>query len=126
MTLFATYDFPLRPLRVPEGWRVNYNDFCEVPFDHPEAWRYAFKESLLMLAHERRGVLVDLGWYPDQDETGGYLLRVFEGDHAGVERHAFETRDPAVVTAELERLLDALNRGKFPAVRADHPDRQAT
>jgi len=43
-----------------------------------------------------------------------------------VERHAFETRDPAVVTAELERLLDELNRGKFPAVRADHPDRQAT
>ena len=74
MTVFATYDFPLRPLRVPEGWRVNYNDFCEVPFDHPQAWRYAFKDSLLMLAHERRGVLVDLhahhgrarvGWVPN-------------------------------------------------------------
>jgi len=115
VTLFTTYDFPLRPLRIPEGWRLDYNDFCDVPFDHPEAWRYAFKDSLLMLTHERRGMLVDLGWHPDQDETGGYLLRVFEGDHAGVERHVFGTRDPATVTIELERLLDVINRGRFPS-----------
>ena len=59
MSLFTTFDFPLRPLRITEGWRLGYNDFCDVPFDHPEAWRYAFKDSLLMLAHERRGMLVD-------------------------------------------------------------------
>ncbi len=124
MSLFTTFDFPLRPLRITEGWRLGYNDFCDVPFDHPEAWRYAFKDSLLMLAHERRGMLVDLGWYPDGDASGGYLLRVFEGDHTGVERHVFETRDPSVVIAELERLLDAINRGKFPATGADQPDRE--
>lgn len=122
MTLFATYDFPLRRLRIPEGWRVNYNDFCEVPFDHPQAWRYAFKDSLLMLVHERRGVLVDLGWHPDQDAAGGYWLRVFEGDHTGIERHAFKTRDTEAVIAELERLLDLINRGRFPVAGADRPD----
>lgn len=121
----TAYDFPLRTLRITEGWRLDYNDFCDVPFDHPQAWSHAFKSSLLMMTHERRGMMVDLGWYLDEDETGGYRLRVLEGDHTGTERHVFETRDPVLVIAELERLLDLINRGRFPVARADRPDQAA-
>ncbi len=107
-------DFPLRALRIPAGWRVDYNDFTETPLSHPEAWTLALKSSLIMLTHERRGMLVDVGWYPDGEAHGSYRLRVFEGDHAGVERYAFETRDPSAVVIELERLLDGVNRGVLP------------
>jgi hypothetical protein len=107
-------DFPLRALRIPAGWRIDYNDFTETPLDHPEAWTLALKSSLLMLTHERRGMLVDLGWYPDGEAHGRYRLRAFEGDHTGTERSAFETRNPAVVITELERLLDSINRGDVP------------
>lgn len=107
-------DYPLRAMRIPAGWRIDYNDFTETPLDHPEAWTLALKSSLLMLTHKRRGMMVDLGWYPDGEAHGGYWLRVFEGDHAGIERYSFETRDPATVIVELERVLDSINRGDVP------------
>jgi hypothetical protein len=119
MTPPAPPDFPLRPLRIPEGWSVSYNDFCDVPLDHPQAWSFAFKASLLMMRHARRGLMVDVGWYPDEDPAGGYRLVVLEGDHLGVERHRFETRDPQALIVALERLLDLINRGRLAEAIGD-------
>lgn len=101
-------DHLLHALRVPAGWLVEYNEFYAMPFDHPMAWSVVCKDSLLMLKHMRRGVLVDLSWLPAEDPTGRYVLRVFKSDHCGEELHAFETRDRVAVIAEIERLLEEI------------------
>lgn len=107
-------DCPLHPLRIPAGWLVEYNQFYTMPFDHPMAWSVVCKDTLLMLRHMRRDVLIDLSWTPAEDPEGGYLLRVFKGDHCGQELHRFESRDRAAVIGEIERLLDAISGFRFP------------
>ena len=111
--LASVHDYPRHALRIPPGWLVKYNEFYEVPADHPEAWSFACRGSLVMLSHPMRGVLVDLGWVPDEDPTGGYLLRVFEGDHLGRELQAFETRERATVIAKMERVLNDITSFRF-------------
>lgn len=109
-------DHPLHALRIPAGWLVKYHQFYAMPFDHPMAWSIVCKDSLLMLQHMRRGVLVDLGWLPPEDPTGRYLLRVFKGDHCGEELHSFESRDRAAVITEIERLLEDVGSFRFAAL----------
>lgn len=106
-------DYLLCALRIPAGWLAEYNQFYDMPFDHPMAWSVVCKDTLLMLKHMRRDVLVDLGWTPAEDTEGGYLLRVFESDHCGRELHRFESRDRAMVIGEIERLLDAIGGFRF-------------
>ena len=108
-----TRDTPLHALRVPAGWLIEYNQFYDMPVDHPLAWSVVCKDSLLMFRHVRRDVLLDLSWAPAEDPDGGYLLRVLAGDHCGRELHRFESRDRAAVIGKIERLLDAIGGFRF-------------
>lgn len=105
-------DYPLRAFRIPAGWLVDYNQLYDMPFDHPMAWSVVCKDTLLMLRHVRRDVLVGLSWTPPEDPNGGYLLRVFKGDYCGQELHRFESRDRAAVIGEIER--HAIGGFRFP------------
>lgn len=107
-------DYPLHSLRIPAGWLVEHNQFYTMPFDHPMAWSVVCKDTLLMLRHIRRDVLIDLSWTPAEDPDGAYLLRAFRGDHCGRELHCFESRDRGAVIGEIERLLDAIGGFRFP------------
>src|SRR5690606_2319500 len=107
------HDYPLHALRIPAGWLVEYNQFYDMPFDHPMAWSVVCKDTLLMLRHIRRDVLIDLNWTPAEDPDGGYLLRAFKGDHCGQELHSFESRDHVAMIGEIERLLDAIGGFRF-------------
>ena len=100
---------PLCALRVPEGWCIAYNDLREYPADHPDAWTLVWKSDLLMARHDRRNRLLDLGWYPDGEADGCYLIEVFEGDCAGRVLHVFETMDRAEAIAEIERLFASIS-----------------
>ena len=108
---------PLHALRIPAGWLIEYNQFYAMPSDHPMAWSVVCKDSLLMLKHMRREVLVDLSWMPAEDPKGAYLLRVFKSDHWGEELHAFESRDRVAVITEIERLLDEIGGFRFAPLR---------
>lgn len=107
-------DYPLHPLRIPAGWLVEYNQFYDMAFDHPMAWSVVCKDTLLMLRHTRRDVLIDLSWTPAEAPDGAYLLRVFTGDHCGRELHCFGSRDRGAMIGELERVLDAIGGFRFP------------
>ncbi len=111
--------FALQPLRVPAGWRIEYNNgLFEVdpsPELVPEQDRWwLFKQDMLQMMHERRDRLLDLGWYPESDlERGHYGLVVYEGNFRGRLLHEFSTRDRLALVAEIERLLRAVTDGQI-------------
>ncbi|WP_460832800.1 hypothetical protein [Lysobacter humi (ex Lee et al. 2017)] len=103
---------PLQALRIPAGWRVAYNNGLYAVDPTPETirWWWIFKQDMLVLVHDERGRLLDVGWSPEMDvEAGRYRLHLYAGDHHGAVLHAFETRDRETLVAELERLLDAVS-----------------
>lgn len=105
---------PLQPLRITEGWTVRYNNgLYEVDATEKTiAWWWIFKCDMLMLVHEQRNRLLDLGWTPEMEwDEGAYRLRLYEGDFQGRELHAYEGRDRGALVREIERILADVSRG---------------
>jgi hypothetical protein len=108
---------PLQALRIPEGWRVDYNNaFYEIDINEgliPQAERWwLFKQDMLQMTHEIRNRLLDLGFLPEGDfANGSYKLVLYEGDFNGRLLHTFRTRDRKRLVAEIERILAEVTRG---------------
>jgi hypothetical protein len=113
----------LVPLRIPSRWAVDFNNLVEL--EAPEALSDADREAylsqdLLSLrstapegAHTS-GLVVDVGWRPDGDPAGQYLLHVVGPgwDETGIE---LATRSLAVIRDAIELCLHRLNGGDPPA-----------
>ena len=88
----------LIPLKIPAGYAITYNKFYDVePIrskdedDFIKNWGY-FTEDLLQIVKmkiqkgnwyvpEREDkLLFDLGWYPDSDINGQYVLQLVDGN----------------------------------------------
>ena len=106
---------PLQPLRVTEGWRVAYNNglYALQPTEHTVKWWWLFKQDMLTLVHEGRNRLLDVGWSDEMNPQGCYRLTLVEGDFAGKELHAYETRDLHALVAEIERILEWVTNGRL-------------
>lgn len=103
-------DLQLQPLRIPEGWIVDYNSLHEIDPDSltlPSNEREClFKEDLLQMRHPNTNRLLDVGWYPERDlATGQFRLVVFEGDFHGRLLSDFRTRSRPTLVAEIEKVL---------------------
>lgn len=104
---------PLQPLRVAPGWRIDYNEFREADLDtdsDPTAWQMR-KEDMFHATQEKRGRILDLGWYPEQELDGCYRLVVLVGDFQAPLLHTFESRNRPSIVAEIERLMEAITAG---------------
>jgi hypothetical protein len=107
---------PLQPLRIPAGWRVTYNNgLYEVdPTAETVRWWWIFKEDMLMLVHDERRRLLDLGWSPEMSiEEGCYRLSLHEEDHGGKVLHYYEGRDRAELVEEIETILEEVTNGRL-------------
>lgn len=110
---------PLHPLRIPSGWTLRHNNFVDAPFEH--SW-WDYSGVLLLAYHAEWDLLIDLSWlsgvpWKPNADAGCLLLRVMSGDRTGCELHRFESRDPAAVVTELERLFAELPVRHAPSVR---------
>ena len=86
----------LQPLRLHAGWSVVFHDFTEYdPERAGEGDAFCLHEDLLQLRHERAGLVIDLGWYPDGDRNGRYVLLLVRGQEwdAPLERAESRSRD---------------------------------
>ena len=97
-------DFILQPLRIPSGWTVNYNHFSEYdPLTESPEYLYELSEDMLQMENDR--FLIDLGWYPEMDLNGRFILVLADRTRERPFEHPierFETRDKAEVTAKIE------------------------
>lgn len=84
----------LMPLKIPTGWGIIYNNgFFDVDVVLDSKGKIVnwecFKEDLLNISKiksvENNWVIdenyyyIDLGWYPDSDPKGEYILRIING-----------------------------------------------
>jgi hypothetical protein len=107
----------LQPLRIPTGWRVDFNDGLHEVDPTSEAipeheLSLLFKEDMLQAVHPARNRMLDLGWYPEGElKNGQYRLELYEGDFGGRLLHRVLTRDRAALVDSLERILQAVCDG---------------
>ncbi|MGY8768594.1 MAG: hypothetical protein ACKVH8_09225 [Pirellulales bacterium] len=97
----------LQPLRIPAGWTVNYNTFCDIEAtpESVQADMTFLNQDLLQLKHQRSSNLIDLGWTPEGNyEDGAFHLQVYENDFLGKLIHDLRSKDKTVIVEEIERL----------------------
>ncbi len=110
---------PLQPLRISEGWRMDYNNgLYEIDVDtellHSDDYWCIFKEDMLTLTHSRRDRLIDIGFYPEGDlEEGSYGMVLHESDHAGKVIAKLYTRDRHHLVKIIEEWMRKVTDGKL-------------
>lgn len=113
----------LQPLRVPPGWRIDWNTLFELHPTVENVRRGYFGGSCLFSAiHRHHRFWVDVQWRPEDDPAGCYRMRIeyspWERTEPGRPRkdvalhfqdseavHEFQTRSRSELVRELEAWL---------------------
>jgi hypothetical protein len=66
----------LQPLRIPSGFKIEWNEFYaydpSTEYDEKDHLHY-LTEELLQLKYHQEELVVDLGWYGDTSRREGYF-----------------------------------------------------
>lgn len=117
-----------QPLGLPAGWTVAYNSFYELDPDsgvqveglpNGSAWGL-FSQDMLQLKSQHYDILVDLGWCPDEDPNGSFVLRAIRGTDWDKPLVEFESRSRLAVVQRLESILLDVSAGKYPQPPRPH------
>lgn len=113
----------LVPLRIPGSWAVLHNSFLdEDPTIHDGIIvnDASYNEDVLSIEHlcygeqgwqtDPRGLVLDLGWYPEADPNGRYRLTVLRGDWDHVLLR-LESRDRDVIRTAIDSCLSLATEG---------------
>jgi hypothetical protein len=116
-------EVPYQPLRVPAGWRIDWNTLSDLdPTEENVRAGFFGGSSLFSATDEQRRLWVDVEWRPEDDPAGEFKLRVeyapWERTEKGRRRksvpldfrgarvvHEFRTRSRAESVRELEAVL---------------------
>lgn len=110
---FLDSDILLRQISVSSGWEVAYHQFYDIHPDHPVTvancpngdMSELFKSTLWVARHEASGLMIDVGWAPEADLSGEFVVRlVLAGDYSSPRREA-TTREPDQAVAIVEQWL---------------------
>jgi hypothetical protein len=112
----------LVPLRIPSGWAVEFNNFVEL--GRPESLSAGDRDAYLAQdllsirstapeGANASGLILDVGWRPDGDPAGRYLLQVVRAnwDETGIE---LASRRSEIIRDAIEVCLHRLNAGDPP------------
>lgn len=107
----------LVPLRIPTGWRVVSNDFCELePVVQDGVLEHAEKFASGMLYmksgcwdSDPQHFVLDLSWIPENDPEGRYRVTVALNDFDH-ELKVFESRSRQEVQHKLEEYMSLIAR----------------
>jgi hypothetical protein len=115
-------DLKHQPLRIPAGWTVSYNSFYEVDpgsdtyiegLPNGNAWGLS-SQDLLQISNSHYDVLVDLGWVPDEDPNGSFVVQVIRETDWSSPLAEFESKSRIATVQRLESLLCDVSAGKYP------------
>lgn len=107
-------DLSLQPLRIPDGWTVEQNQFFELTPGtevHLEGvlggdpWEL-FVEDMLQITHAKHDYTLDLGWYPESDPRGRFRVVLIHREDWEKPHMKFESRDKQAVIAAIETALE--------------------
>jgi hypothetical protein len=103
------------------GWRMDYNMFYDVepsekltPIGSKEllCWD-VFKDSLLLLENEEKGVFIDLGWYPEANPEGQFCISLMNIEERNWQDPSFEfcSKSKLEIVKKLEQILFNISNG---------------
>ena len=111
--------FEFVDLNIGESWKLTYNklssldpednDLSEKELEH--YFLGLFTEDLVQIENSNRGLAIDVGWYPDSELNGNFvllLLNLFGDEGADWEAPLlrFETRSLSTLIKEISRITN--------------------
>lgn len=102
-------DVPVQPLRIPSGWKVVMrNHLFEIdPTPDLVEKTMLFNQTMLVMKHEERSYLLDVGWSNEGNfEEGAYSLTLYEDDYSGKVVRSFTTKNRIELVEYIETLLE--------------------
>ncbi len=96
----------LATIRIGSSWQIAYHRLLRLSPDRAgevattvpgvTIWHLSFNEDLLQIINPDRGLLVDVGWYPDSDPTGAFGLVIVRRREEGEDpaRPSYDWRNP--------------------------------
>lgn len=99
----------LQPLRITSGWKVAMrNAFFEIdPTPESVKDEFVFNCTMLVLEHEGKNRLLDVGWSDEMNfETGEYYLNLYEGGYGGTVIRSYRGKDRLELVREIETILE--------------------
>lgn len=99
--------YRLQPLRIPAGWEIKLNYFTEYDLTvHGEHDSFELNEDLLTLYNEKADLTIDLGWYPQHDVAGKYILLLARGSDWRHPLEEFSSRSKDEMISCIEKWVD--------------------
>lgn len=71
-------------------------------------WTLCFTENLLQAVNEGKGLILDVGWYPEADPTGCYKAKAIRFDAMDRENPEVYDWENPIATLETRSLADLL------------------
>ena len=96
--------YELQQLRIQSGWKIEFNNFTEYDLSiHGKYDCYELNEDLLQLVNEKANLIIDLGWYPNFDESGEYILLL-------IKNHRWDSPLKEMVSKSKKEIIDYIEK----------------
>ena len=106
MTTRENIDKFLQPLRIPAGWKVDYNILTE--FDPlPENMEFFYGEWLFGATHSRNQVGIEVHFEPEGDPGGEYVVDFFRYHNVNP-KPAIDTRQESIQCVSTSSRIDVV------------------
>lgn len=117
--------FPKRQkLRVPAGWEIDKNNFYDLePKEellvegnaNNNGWSL-FEEELLYFKYEKQNLILDMGWFPNYEHDGKFILRLIKDKDWQNRKIICETRSLSEITKAInDQMLNASKKNGYVA-----------
>lgn len=107
---YTKFGEKFQDLRLPPGCFSTYKTFFDIepPLEDPLLmdWKY-FKEFLLQILYKRKGnlkMVLNMGWFPECDPSGRFIIKVFKGDASFEKILEFESRSKQKIIDKIEEI----------------------
>jgi hypothetical protein len=106
-------DVPLQSLKIPTGWTVTWNQFYDIEPNSNiyldglldgDVWEL-FLQDLLQLKHFNKNIILDLGWTPEANPEGSYLLQVIADEDWSTPIVVYKSKNKSEVVGKIDDLL---------------------
>ena len=106
-------DVPLQSLKISTGWTVTWNQFYDIEpnsniyldgLPDGDVWEL-FLQDLLQLKHFNKNIILDLGWTPEANPEGSYLLQVIADEDWSTPIAVYKSKNKSEVVGKIDDLL---------------------
>lgn len=112
-----------RKLRVPTGWEIDKNNFYDLEPEEEllvegnannNGWSL-FEEELLYCRYEKQNLILDMGWFPNYEHDGKFILSLIKDKNWRDQQIISQTQSLAEITQAINNTLlrVSLENGDF-------------